>query len=122
FMDIEYQTYGQVPAIVEDPLVEFVWQHPTEYILLRLVYEKNSDLFVGVNAFGLRLRHSHFDAWLRTGKTVSFVLAHLADANFDPEFSKNHAMDIVQAFNKQTGAHIKLRRRSWKRILKLNPA
>jgi hypothetical protein len=48
--------------------------------------------------FGMRMRHEIFDKWLRGGKTIDYVIEHLAEACFDPEFYSRHELAIQKAF------------------------
>jgi hypothetical protein len=41
--------------------------------------------FLGINTFGIRMRHEFFDKVLTNKETV-IMIDHLAAANFDPEF------------------------------------
>ena len=43
---------------------------------------------MGINTFGIRMRHEFFDKALNQKQSILYVLEHLADANFDPEFFK----------------------------------
>ncbi|GAB3824973.1 NAD(P)/FAD-dependent oxidoreductase [Hymenobacter jeollabukensis] len=100
FFDLEYQTYGQVPARPADGKASFWWQHPTAPLGLRLHYRADaSRALLGVNALGLRLRHDVCDQWLRRATPVPEVLAQLGAANFDPEFFAQHEPAIVAAYN-----------------------
>jgi NAD(P)H-nitrite reductase large subunit len=119
FFDIEYQTYGWVWAELRANEESFYWEDSSGKICLRLVFDKESHQLLGVNNFGIRLRHHAFDKWFEQGKTVEFVLEHLADANFDPELYKTYEQEIVNRFNTQHNASIKPRKKSWKRILQL---
>ena len=62
------------------------------------------------------MRHISFDTWLNEKRSVEYVLEHLADANFDPEFYKLHEKEIVAKFNQENNTNIQLKKRSWKRI------
>ena len=119
FFDIEYQTYGMVLGQLQEGEDTFYWQHPTENVALRLVFNKNNFQFIGINVYGIRLRHELFDKWLNEHQTVKHILEHFNDANFDPEFYKNHAPEILRAFNKQFGTSIVAKKKSWKRIFNL---
>ncbi|MBL4653937.1 MAG: NAD(P)/FAD-dependent oxidoreductase [Flavobacteriales bacterium] len=119
FLDIEYQTYGWVSPELQHDQADFYWEHQSGKMCMRFVYDKESRKFIGVNAFGIRLRHHVFDAWLNQKVTVDHVLQHLKDANFDPEFYKQYENEIVDQFNKETGASIVLKQKSWDRILSL---
>ena len=117
FFDIEYQTYGVVPNKLQPNQNEFVWKDEKNRRLIHLVFEQETEKFLGINSFGIRLRHEIFDAWLTTGKTIDHCLSHFEDANFDPEFYKSFSYDFVDAFNKKFGKNIKVKRKSWLRIL-----
>ena len=117
FFDIEYQTYGVVPNKLEPNQNEYVWKDEKNRRLIHLVFEQETEKFLGINSFGIRLRHEIFDAWLTKGKTINYCLAHFEDANFDPEFYKAFSYDFVDAFNKKFGKSIKVKRKSWLRIL-----
>lgn len=119
FFDIEYQTYGWVWARPKENEASFYWEHEGGKICLRLVFDRESRQLLGVNNFGIRLRHHAFDKWFKEGRTVEHVLEHLADANFDPELYKQYEGEIVARFNKEQNTNIQLRKKSWKRILQL---
>ena len=119
FFDIEYQTYGWVWANPKENEASFYWEHEDGKICLRLVFDKDSRQLLGVNNFGIRLRHHAFDKWFKEGRTVEHVLEHLADANFDPELYKQYEGEIVARFNQEQNTNIQLKKKSWKRILQL---
>ncbi|WP_435415437.1 NAD(P)/FAD-dependent oxidoreductase [Polaribacter aestuariivivens] len=118
FLDIEYQTYGWVfsERNKKDNEAYFQWQHPKENKCITISFDKNSKLFLGINTFGIRMRHEIFDNWLTQKKSIEHVLEHLLDANFDPEFYKLHEKEIVTKFNKENNTNIQLKKKSWKRI------
>ncbi len=118
FIDIEYQTYGWVFGERGRPEYEkhFHWKHPKKHICITIAYHKESNKFLGINTFGIRMRHHSFDTWLNEERSVEYVLEHLADANFDPEFYKLYEREIVNKFNQENGTNIQLKKKSWKRI------
>jgi NADPH-dependent 2,4-dienoyl-CoA reductase/sulfur reductase-like enzyme len=117
FFDIEYQTYGWVFSKLKENEAEFYWEHSNGKMCMHFVYDNTSRKFIGINTFGIRLRHHAFDAWLTEEKTIDYILEHLADANFDPELYKQYQSEIVFKFNKDTGAELVLKKKSWDRIL-----
>lgn len=119
FFDIEYQTYGWVWAKAKDNENDFYWEHEGGKICLRLRWDNETNKLLGVNNFGFRLRHHAFDKWFKQGRTVGYVLEHLKDANFDPEFFKRHEESIVVQFNAENGTSISVKKKSWQRILQL---
>lgn len=118
FLDIEYQTYGWVfsERNKKDYEAYFQWKHEKENKCITISYHKDSHKFLGINTFGIRMRHEVFDKWLTAEESIEHVLKHLADANFDPEFYKLHEPEIIAKFNKEHNSAIKLQKRSWKRI------
>ena len=116
FIDIEYQTYGWVWAQPKENEARFYWEHESGKKCIHINYDKTTRQFIGINTFGIRMRHEFFDAVLTDKKSVEHVLEHLADANFDPEFFKLHEPEIVAKFNKENNTNIQLKKKSWKRI------
>jgi len=116
FFDIEYQTYGWVWAQPKDNEERFYWEHESGKKCIHMSYDKNTREFIGINNFGIRMRHEFFDKVLTEKKTIEYVLEHLADANFDPEFYKLHEKEIVAKFNIENSTNIQLKKKSWKRI------
>jgi hypothetical protein len=118
FLDIEYQTYGWVfseKGKLENE-VYFQWQHPKDQKCITISFDKHTQQFLGINTFGIRMRHEIFDKWLRENQTIAHVLEYLADANFDPEFYKLHEPEIVAKFNQENNTNILPKKKSWKRI------
>lgn len=116
FFDIEYQTYGWVSALPKENEVHFHWIHNDDTKCITMAYDKNTFLFLGINTFGIRMRHDFFDRVLIEKRKAGYVLEHLADANFDPEFYKLHEKEIVSKFNSENNTSIQLKKKSWKRI------
>ena len=101
FFDIEYQTYGNVANCCASDEQDFYWEHASGRKAMHLVWNKKTNGFLGINAFGIRLRHENFDRWLRQKKSVQYVLDHLTEANFDPEFTERYERDIRLQFLKK---------------------
>ena len=116
FIDIEYQTYGWVWAQPKENEARFYWEHEDGKKCIHINYDKNTHRFIGINNFGIRMRHEFFDKVLSEKRSVEYVLEHLADANFDPEFYKLHEPAIIAKFNKENNTNIQLKKKSWKRI------
>lgn len=117
FFDIEYQTYGWVFAQLKENEENFYWEHENGAICMNFVFDKSSREFIGMNTFGIRMRHNVFDRWLNEKASIDHILEHLKDANFDPEFYKQYEKSIVDKFNQEQGTAIKVKDKSWKRIL-----
>ena len=121
FLDIEYQTYGWVFSTrgMKDYETQFHWRHPKEKVCITVSYHKETGGFLGINTFGIRMRHEVIDYWLNQEKHVDHVMQHLADANFDPEFYSRYEPDIMEAYNNQKGTALKAEKSSAKRIFNL---
>ncbi len=98
FFDIEYQTYGNVWSELKSTEADFYWEHASGIKCVHVVWDKNANLFLGLNTFGIRMRHECFDRWLREKRSVDFVMEHLGEANFDPEFFQRHEQEIAEKF------------------------
>ena len=118
FLDIEYQTYGWVFSErgKQENEAYFQWQHPIDQKCITISFDKNTHQFLGINTFGIRMRHEIFDKWLTEQKSIEYILEYLADANFDPEFYKLHEPEIVAKFNQENNTNIQPKKKSWKRI------
>ncbi|WP_396636743.1 NAD(P)/FAD-dependent oxidoreductase [Maribacter sp. R77961] len=118
FLDVEYQTYGWVFSErgMKDYEQHFHWRHAKEKICITIAFHKESKLFLGINTFGIRMRHELFDKWLTEERSVDYVMEYLKDANFDPEFYKQYEGEIVAKYNSEFGTNINPKKKSWKRI------
>ncbi len=119
FFDLEYQTYGWVFPTLKDNEEDFYWEHSDGLKCMHFVFEKESRKFIGVNTFGIRLRHEVMDKHLNQSSTIEKVMEELKDANFDPEFYRRYEDEIILQFNQKMGTNISARKKSWKRILNL---
>ncbi|RXG11730.1 pyridine nucleotide-disulfide oxidoreductase [Leeuwenhoekiella aestuarii] len=101
FFDIEYQTYGWVFSTKnkKDYEQHFHWKHPDNTKCITIAFHKESLQFLGINTFGIRMRHEVLDRWLNEHKSVEYVLQHLSQANFDPEFYKKYESHIQATYN-----------------------
>lgn len=117
FFDIEYQTYGWVFAKLREGEADFYWEHKDGEKCIHFVFNKETRQFIGVNTFGIRLRHKVFDKWLTDKVSIEHILEHLKDANFDPEFYNQHEEEIINKFNTEQNTQLKVKKKNWKRIL-----
>lgn len=101
FVDLEYQTYGSVPADGESSLVAQT-RGPVSGRLIRLVHDEGR--LVGVNAMGIRLRHLLLQAWIEQGRDVHYAIDHLHEAAFDPEFYEPLTERFVPELRRQAAA------------------
>lgn len=117
FFDIEYQTYGSVNAELNENEQAFYWEHDGGEKCLKIVFERADGALVGINVFGIRVRHEVIDKWLTNRTHVDEVMEHFADANFDPEFYRKYEREILNNYNESFNKNIRLKKPSWKRIL-----
>lgn len=101
FFDIEYQTYGWVFSKKKDYEAHFHWHHEDDTKCITIAYHKDSMQFLGINTFGIRMKHEVFDRWLTEKRDVHFVMEHLKKANFDPEFYTQYESQIQRSFQQQ---------------------
>ena len=117
FFDIEYQTYGSVNSMLQEGESNFYWEHKGGEMCMHFVFDKSSRKFLGLNTFGIRIRHEVMNRHLDSDATIEKVMEQLKDANFDPEFYRLYEDEIVAKFNIEQKTNISIKRRSWKRIL-----
>lgn len=99
FFDIEYQTYGWVFAKKLPFEKQLYWQQKNKAI--RIAFNAQTNEFLGINTFGIRLKQEFFDQVLNEKKSVDFVIENIHQANFDPEFYKNYFPEIKKTLNNQ---------------------
>jgi NAD(P)H-nitrite reductase large subunit len=99
FLDIEYQTYGEVPNQLQEHQAEFYWEHSDGKKSIQLVYDKNTLQFLGANFFGLRYRHHLLNQFLTEKKDIKYVIENLPAANFDPELFASFDSYILKQYN-----------------------
>ncbi|WP_375238503.1 NAD(P)/FAD-dependent oxidoreductase [Aurantibacter sp.] len=118
FLDVEYQTYGWVfsERHKSEDEQHFHWRHSKENICITVAYNKETKLFLGINTFGIRMRHEIFDKWLTEKRDMDYIMTHLKDANFDPEFYKQYENEILTTYDSEFGTSIVPVKKSWKRI------
>ncbi len=118
FLDIEYQTYGWVfsERNMKETEQHFHWRHPNENLCITIAFCHKTKKFLGINTFGIRMRHEIFDRWLTEERDVDYVIAYLKDANFDPEFYGQYEEEIIASYNSEMNTSITPKKKSWKRI------
>lgn len=113
FFDIEYQTYGTVPKKWnEEEVKSFYWEHSGGKVCFRMLMDQNHTL-LGINTFGLRLRHEFFDQAIREKWTGERVMSKLQKANFDPEFFPDYITSIQNQYKKVYGGDFALSKPSF---------
>jgi len=98
FLDIEYQTYGWVWAHKKDYEEQFYWEHASGKKAIRISFHNATRLFLGINTFGIRMRHEFFDKALTENRSIDYVIKNLKSANFDPEFFTSFENEIQATY------------------------
>lgn len=98
FFEIEYQTYGNVSANPAENEQHFHWEHKDGTKAVTIAFDKDASRFLGINTFGIRMKHEVFSRWLSEERSIEYVLQHLREANFDPEFYDRHQREIFSTF------------------------
>ncbi len=98
FFGIEYQIYGDVNMKIPGEK-NLYWERPDGFGAVRLVYA--NDTIIGVNVMGLRYRHEVCGKWIEEKRSIDYVLDHLSEANFDPEFTRLYEKEITGVFKEQ---------------------
>ena len=117
FFDLEYQTYGSVGKDLAPDELSFFWKDNSGRKCIRIVSDRETGRFKGINSIGIRLRHKNFDHWIRKAASTDHILENFRQAVFDPEFFKDEVPGIVRSYNAETGKGIKARTFSWKNLL-----
>ena len=100
FFDIEYQTYGWVLPNERRKNYEeqFHWKCDSNLRAITISYHKETKAFLGINTFGIRMKHEVFNKWLSEKQSVDFVVENLKEANFDPEFFKKYEKEVRKVY------------------------
>lgn len=92
FLDLEYQVYGRV-NLDEEGVSSLYWEAPDGEHSIRIVHKNGA--VIGFNLMGVRYRQETCQRWLREERDLDFVLQHLSEANFDPEFFEQYESALV---------------------------
>jgi len=111
FFHLEYQTYGQVPAILPPDQDTLYWELPNGKKSIRINFDKNTHTVTGFQAMGIRLRQEVCEKWLATHAPLTAVLPQLAMANFDPEFYRRYEHQVVALYNQRFSKDLRLQSR-----------
>ena len=112
FFDLEYQTYGNVSAEPQENETRFFWKSENSKQAIHIVSDKLGK-FIGINAFGIRLRHAFFDEALKNNWGTEKVLSTIYKANFDPELYKDWIKEFITEYNKTTSSSISIHTKKW---------
>lgn len=101
FMDIEYQTYGWVWNKPKEGHAHYHWEDSEKERAITMEYNLADRRFIGINTFGIRMKHEVFDQWLTAGASVDHVVSNLEKSCFNPEFYSKPFAAIKADFNNQ---------------------
>ncbi len=99
FFDIEYQNYGVVLPKSPEGSSAFYWECEDKEKCIKIIFKDDTLEVTGVNIFGIRNRHEVWDRWLNEKRPLDYIIGHLPEANFDPEFFTHWEGEIQEKFN-----------------------
>ena len=100
---MEYQTYGLVSSDRMKKENEMHFQcvlDTANHKWITIALDRENNTFLGINSFGIRLRHEVFEQWLIEKKTSDFIVNNMTKAFFDSEFFKDYSQDIQTAYKR----------------------
>ena len=103
FFDIEYQTYGEVLPEPAGRQKQFFWKAKGKNKFMTVAYHPVTNAFLGINTFGIRLRHEYFNNVLKKEMDVGKAIGGISIANFDAEFYSKWHKDLIKDFKQETG-------------------
>ncbi len=74
FFDLEYQTYGQVATVPKPDEQHFFWRDLEGRRSIKVVFDAQQSIFLGINVIGFRVRHELIAAYLEKEATSQEVL------------------------------------------------
>ena len=89
FFSVEYQTYGDIKPKPEAGTETIFWQDEAAKKLVRINYAADGRV-LGFNLMGIRYRQDVCERWILERRSIDYVLQHLREANFDPEFYRRY--------------------------------
>lgn len=104
FLTIEWQVYGDITPVTTADIESVFWMDPKQKKSIRIQYASDSGRVLGFNLMGVRYRHDVCERWLRAGRSIDYVLEHVAEANFDPEFARKHEPALVRNYRSRKPA------------------
>jgi NADH oxidase (H2O2-forming) len=98
FFDIEYQTYGWVWAKPKEYEAQLYWEATDGKKCIRISYHKETRIFLGIHALGIRLRQAFFEEMLTNQQPVTYMLSRFKEGQFDPELFHPYYKEAQQTF------------------------
>ncbi len=101
FFHLEYQTYGNVWPQSGSDQVHLHWSNNTQTKGIKLAYHPNTMAFLGINAWGLRIRQDKAFEAIRQGIHIQQLLDQLELFNFDAEFTPSAYGQMAESLRNQ---------------------
>ena len=101
FFDLEYQTYGQVTPVQKPGEQHFFWRDLEGRRSVKVVFDSDRSIFLGINVIGFRIRHELVAAYLEKEASVHEVLQGFDRWNFDPEFTSDFHSEVLEKWNSE---------------------
>lgn len=107
FFDIEFQSYGSVNPELNADEDSLFWQNESDNTSIRINYLKNELQTVsGFVLLNVRFRQEICESWIKEKRPLAYVIKHLREANFNPEFHRRHEKSILHVYNLSTGIKV----------------
>lgn len=97
FFDLEYQTYGDVPAEESEQISCRQWMSGRR--LIRVAVERGTGRLLGVNGLGVRIRQEVAARMIRRGEEAAMTPTSVRELLFEPEFFKADTQEIAEALS-----------------------
>ncbi|GGK86879.1 NAD(P)/FAD-dependent oxidoreductase [Rufibacter glacialis] len=105
FFEVEYQSYGQVPARHPAGIASLFWQHPSKHQSIRLYFRRHDQAVTGFNLLNTRFRQAVCEKWIKEEATLQEVLPQLGQAAFDAEFHRLPLKELLSVYNQYLQHH-----------------
>jgi NAD(P)H-nitrite reductase large subunit len=96
FFEVEYQSYGPVPARHPEGIASLLWQNPKKGQSLRIYFRQQDQAVTGFNLLNIRFRQEVCERWIKQEAKLETVIPQLKLAAFDAEF---HRLPQKEIFN-----------------------
>lgn len=99
FFELEFQTYGEVQAVVNEGEKAFTWVDINANKSIKVVFDVKTNKFLGINAIGIRISHEKMAAYLNNSWSVIAVLRCMDEWLFDGEFTVSVTQRFIEDWN-----------------------
>ena len=104
FTDLKVATLQQLTPVKPDGSRDesretIFWQDEQARKLVRIDYATDGGSVLGFNLMGIRYRQDVCERWILEQRPIDYVIGHLREANFDPEFFRRYEDAVRVAYN-----------------------